>query len=684
MSSKKAKKKNKKAAKKELKKKAIKTPPKSKADKRSLLIIGAILVFTFIAFSPSLDNGFVYWDDDKNFLENELITSIHDDNFWENAGKIFKSDVIGGYNPLTIFTFAVEKKLFGFEQPMYWHLNNIILHLVGTFFVFFIARRLGLGYFGAGAIALLFGIHPMRVESVAWVTERKDVLFGAFYLCAMFYYIKGKQEGFKKKYIAIIGISFVLSLLSKIQAVLLPPTLILIDYYMSKDSKITFKSIINKWPLFIGSLVIGLVNIMFLRENGSIEQQQFQGVSRVFIGSYQLLTYYIKSIFPFRLSPLYPYPSSLDWTFYTSILSFIGTLFALWYTYIKKLKVWFFGIGIFIVNVFLLLQIVGAGQGFLADRFTYIAYFGLFFIIAYYADKLYVKKGSLSKILLALSAIIALAFATMTFQQNKVWKDSEALWSHVLKHYNKTTLPFGNRANYRRDYSQDLLKSANRYKAQNNMAEYQRLKIESDKYVTLALKDYGEVIKLAPNKPNAYNSRARLYFNFSEPDSLRKALHNYNKAIELNPNDVEYQVNRGATFAKLGDFNNAIKSLNHAQTIDPQFVNIYLNRSVIYSMQGQHPLALQDIDQYLKFRPNRPDMWYEKANIHNLLNQQNQGLTALNKALSMQQKGIYYFERAKSYHGLRQYDNARNDLQSAKRLGYNGPQDVINRIMSAQ
>ena len=387
------------------------------------LLLAGILILTFIFFFPSLNNDFVNWDDDRNIYENELITTLNDHNFWSNVKKIFTTDVIGGYNPLTIFTFALEQKFFGIEKPFYWHLNNLILHLLCTLLVFLIGIRMKLGYVGTIILALLFGFHPMRVESVAWLTERKDVLFGVFYLLAMYYYIKGKQEGFRKRDYIIIGVSFVLSLFSKIQAVILPISLILVDYYLSKSGKITFKSILRKTPYFIGSLIVGLLGIYFLKDQGSIDQQAYHGGSRIFIGSYSLFVYYMKSLVPYELSPLYPYPSSLDWRFYASISSFIGTAALLWFAYRKKWKVLFFGIAFFLANVVLLLQILGAGQGFLADRFTYIPYLGIFFIFAFYIEKLVNYKVKFKWPILSITALVILAYGILTFNQCKIWKN---------------------------------------------------------------------------------------------------------------------------------------------------------------------------------------------------------------------------------------------------------------------
>ena len=626
---------------------------KDPASRKKIIHLGLILLFSFLCYSPNLNNGFVNWDDDRNFTDNELITGLNNENFWANTVEIFQTDVIGGYNPLTIWTFLVEQKLFGQDQPMYWHLNNVLLHLIAVSFLYWIALRMRLGIWGAAILTLLFAIHPMRVESVAWVTERKDVLFGAFYLAAMFYYIKGKQDGFKKKYYLIIGICFLLSLLSKIQAVILPISLILVDYYLSKTATITWKSIINKWPYFIGSLAIGLLGIYFLKDQGSIDQE-YTGVSRLFIGSYSLLVYYIKSIVPYEMSPLYPYPASLEWYIYASIVSFPLTAFYMWKAYSNKWKVQFWGISFFLANIILLLQILGAGQGFLADRFTYIPYIGLFFIYAYFIEKaIGIKKYKTPA--MALTAIGILAYSFMCFQQNKIWENSETLWTHVLKHYDKTTLPWGNRANYYRD---------------NGMVEK-------------ALYDYSQVIRLKPNKPEAYNSRARLYFNYNQRDSLLKALDNYNRAIALKPNDPEYLTNRGATYAKLGDNAKSLENLSMAEKADPDFANIYLNRSIIYNNTQQWQLALNDINKYLELKPLNADMWYEKSRLHMVLGQYEAFIENSNRALSMNpNKGLYHFERARGLFYFSQFDAAKASMRTALNLGYNSDNNFVNQVMN--
>ncbi|HMU05309.1 MAG TPA: hypothetical protein PJ990_16865, partial [Saprospiraceae bacterium] len=407
---------------------------------------------TFIVFTTAIKNDFVNWDDDRNFYENPLVQNISKDNFWKNTKEIFSSGVIGNYNPLTIWTFAIENRFIGLENPSRWHLHNIFLHLICVFLSYRIALLLGLSWRGAILLALLFGIHPMRVESVAWVTERKDVLFGAFYLGALLQYVKYKDDQKNIRWLWMTSL-FVLSLFSKIQAVSLPLSMMAVDYFM--DKKWEIKTVINKIPFFILSLIFGIVGVVMLKDFGSLASAEdtinWNFFQRLFLGAFSFIIYLIKLIVPFRMSPLYPYPSSFPWYFYPSMLIAPIVIYTLYISYKKEYKALFFGLAFFIVNIIFLLQILGAGQGYLADRFTYIAYFGLFFVIAYYVEKYLISNPNHVTAVVGSLGVYLVFFAAMTFQQNKIWKNSATLWTHVLKYYQQTTLPYGNRANYYRD-----------------------------------------------------------------------------------------------------------------------------------------------------------------------------------------------------------------------------------------
>ena len=166
--------------------KATELTPNSSAYSWLYFLIPVLLI-TFAIYSTSFSKSFVNWDDEVNLLENVNTERLSG----ENVKKIFQDDVIGNYNPLSILTLTIERHFVGIESAKLYHIDNTLLHVSCVFFVFMILIALGLGNWAAAVGALLFGIHPMRVESVAWVTERKDVLFGFFFLWALWLYIKG-------------------------------------------------------------------------------------------------------------------------------------------------------------------------------------------------------------------------------------------------------------------------------------------------------------------------------------------------------------------------------------------------------------------------------------------------------------------------------------------------------------
>ncbi len=601
-------------------------------DSQDWKYIIAALVITFIAFIPALTNDFVNWDDDYN-LSNNANTALLN---WTNIVKIFSEPVIGNYNPLPILTFAIERSIFGLDPTIY-HVNNVILHLICVFFVYRIFKALDINALAAGFGALLFGIHPMRVESVAWVTERKDVLFGAFFLAALWFYIQYVKTGYVKKYFyAALGLFFV-ALFAKIQAVSLPLTMLLVDYYFRRPLKI--KLVIEKWAFFLLSLAIGLLGIYFLKDQGSInDTTTYNFIERLFIGGYSLGVYVAKFIFPYAMSPLYPYPAAIPWMIkILAILSVTGFMGFALYAYKKDWRPYLFGVLFFLFNVMFVLQVVGAGQGYLADRFTYIPYIGLMFMVVYAGHQLYLNNNKIGTYAIYGFGGLMLLYSVMTWNQNKVWTNSDTLWTHVLTHSDKTPLPFRNRANYRRDQG----------------------RIEE------ALADYNSALTLKPDGA-LYNSRAKLYFNLQK---YEQAMQDYNKAIALDSTNGEYYINRGAVWALSNNMQLALQDFNKGLVFEPNHANGYKNRSLIYQSFGQWDNAIADISKYLSMHPEDADLWYERGRLKNALNKGNEALVDLDRAIQLNNKqGLYYYEKMKSYLLMGQKAQALQILQTVKKF----------------
>ena len=231
----------------------------TKIDKRYYYALFIIAIVTFVVYLPALHNAFV-WDDDDYIKNNPLVRSL-------NIKDIFSNFVMGNYHPLTVLSLALQFKIFELSEAGY-HFVNFSIHTLNTILVFYAINLLS-GKKGVALIAAgLFGIHPMHVESVAWICELKDLLYSLFFICSFIYYLK-YQDGKNKKYYTYALIFFLLSLLSKAMAASLPVLLLLADYF--RGIKINSKSIAEKIPFFILSIIFGFIAIQAQKTSGATD-----------------------------------------------------------------------------------------------------------------------------------------------------------------------------------------------------------------------------------------------------------------------------------------------------------------------------------------------------------------------------------------------------------------------------
>lgn len=605
-------------------------------EKKNYLPLLIILGVTFLAFANAISNGFVNWDDPVNLYENPNLERIN----MENLLRIFNPEtgtILGNYNPLPIFTFFLEKAFFGLE-PKVFHFNNILLHLICVFLVYKILDKLCMPFWGVVFATLLFGIHPMRVESVAWITERKDVLFAAFYFGAIYTWIKAHYEKEKAvKWKTWTLVLFVLSLFSKIQAVSLPLSLLAIDYWMNR--KISWKLIIEKIPHFGLSLLFGLAGVFFLGKENSLEDAtDYTFLERVLVGAYSYCVYIVKWVFPYKMSPLYPYKADLPLTAYFAPLGVVAVLGAGIWAWFKKEKAIVFGLAFFTFNIMFLLQVLGAGQGLMADRFTYVAYFGLFFIAGWYLSKLIHFKPAQKTIVLGIAGVYCLVFVVMTHFQNKVWKNGETLWTHAMECAPDAYTPY------------------------QNLGKYYQSIGQVEKAKSLLEKS----IDKAREKDIPYNSRGKIFFDQGQLDS---ALYHFNAAIQFGTEISEIYVNRGATLARRGNLDAALPDFNKALELDPKNEQAYLMRSLLFFTRKEYQSASKDHLAYLKLNPYDADVWYEEGLTQKMMGKPNEAIQYLNKAIELDPNvGLYYAERARVHQLLNQTGKARQDQLKADQL----------------
>ena len=638
------------------------------------------LALTAAFYFPSISNGFVNWDDDPNITENANLLPVGKGAAWgETIANIFdrhKGAVIGNYNPLPILTFAIEKAITKGEfSPKLIHFDNLVLHLLTTLCVMLLLLRMGMSNWGALAGGLLFGLHPMRVESVAWATERKDVLFAVFFFAALICYVRWlKSEDQRQRiwlYVSMVGLA-ILSMFSKVQAVTLPLSMLALDFWFRRP--ISIKLLIEKTPFWLLSLAFGYMNILTLRDQGSINDDtaNFTFIDRLCIGAYSFCVYLGKLIVPYPMSPLYPYTKPLPWPVYVAPIAFIAFWGVIWWAWRKGLRIWVFGALFFFFNVMFLLQVVGAGQGFLADRFTYVPYFGFFAIAAYYFDQYFQAEKNRNILRIGLG-ILTLIYGFWTVKQVGFWKNGATLWSHVISLQGDTnSLPYWNRGQFNR----------------NQLGDY-----------NAALTDYTKAVSIEKDNPEVYNSRGKTYFDMAmsgkykgqEASLVQKAIEDYNTSLtkpRIKPKTkAEVLINRGAAMGSRNEFTEALKSLDEGIALDPTNKNGYFNRSIALYSLAQTDLsqqkaymerALADYKKYLEFDPRNANVWYESGMIQRILGHSQEALNALNQALRYDTGfALAYRERARAQAQLGNKAAAQQDYQHAQQLGVGmEPQDT--------
>jgi protein O-mannosyl-transferase len=553
-----------------------------------VVMISAILLLTFLAFLPSLKNGFLYtWDDNVYITDNPIIRQL-------NAGTIkamFTTPVNGTYVPLAILSFSIEYHFFGLN-PLPFHIINLVIHLLCSLLVFRLLLLLRLKKLFAVLGALLFSLHPMHVESVAWITERKDLLFAFFYLSSLIAYVFYIRDTGRKKGMFILSIVlFTASLFSKIQAVALPLSLFLADYYF--DRKFNLRNLLEKVPFLLLSLLFGIGGYVVLKEQGVLQTNELYSLShRIFFGTYALFTYLLQFAAPFRLSALYPYPVSpgdpLPVYFFLIMLSLV---IAGWLVYRsrKSTKVLVFGSLFFLFNILFVLQVVIAGSAFRADRFSYVPYIGFSFIAAWSIQELAERKSGIRFLVYSFVALILAGLITLTFPRNGTWRSDEALWTDVIEKYpDRIAQAYGNRG----------VIYGNRG------------------YWDLAISDFSRAVRIEPDFPDAYFNLGTAYKNTGQPGN---AIACFSMAIQLDPGNASALNSRGTLYGSLGEWNKAISDYSRAIEAAPGYAKAWYNRGVAFGQLGNWKKAVSDFDNAIMLNPGYSAAWTQREQAYKQL-----------------------------------------------------------------
>ncbi len=533
-------------------------------NKKWLWLTG-ILIVTVFAYFPVFENNFTNWDDNIFVTENKLINSFS----LNNLIRWFTKPFVGQYQPFILLSFALDYSIDGLN-PFVFHTTNLILHLINTFLVFRFLDLLFKNPFIALLSSFLFGIHTLHVESVAWITERKNVLYALFFLSSLIAYLFYLRKK-KSSYYFLSLFFFILSLMSKAAAVTLPLALILVDYIYKRH--IFGKGILlEKIPFFVLSIILGLATIYAHHQYGALANSTgYPFYIRILVTGEAIIFYITKILMPLNLSAYYPMLQNLSEHLTPLILIFLLSYLVLFsaiiLSFYKKLNVVFFGFIFFLINIFLFLIPAGVPV-YATDRYAYIPSIGLFVIISYGIYHLFKKYPKIKTAGLVFISLYILLLSVLTFQQTKVWNNSLTLWDNVINTTGKTYFP--------------LLKRGIAYREEQNYKA--------------ALSDLNESIRLNHNNYYAYENRGFIYL---VQKKYNTAIDDFRSSLEFNPESSYAYCSLGFALLHLDNYKEAMENLNKALAIYHGYADAYKNRGEVYICMENYEEACNDLKQAL-------------------------------------------------------------------------------------
>jgi len=559
------------------------------------LLVALLALVTLALYWPALHGDFVFDDElyvTKNFHVQDGLTVA-------NLKWALLNPVAGNWHPLTVWSHMLDCQLFGLN-PWGHHLINVLLHALNTVLVFFLLRQLTGATWRSFFVAALFGWHPLRVESVAWVAERKDVLSACFGLLSLLCYAKavtgdkcqvtGSEKNILTAFLSRVTCHvspyyflslffFALGLMSKAMLVTWPFVMLLLDWWPLERFKVQgsrFKVqglILEKVPFFALAAVMSMVTYEVQNQGGAVQLIENLPVN-VRLGN-ALISYcrYLGKLFwPADLAVFYPHPG--HWPM-AGVMLACGPLVVVTmvlvmirrrYPFLLMGWLWYIGT---LVPVIGLVQV---GDQAMADRYTYIPSVGVLILVVWGAYELTRRWRYQPTVLGVAGLVVVVLCLGMTRQQLGYWRDNESLFRHALA------------------------VTENNYLAHHNLG----FALDDKGQTDAAINQYLEAIRLKPNFAKAYNN---LGFIFDKQGRIDEAISQFLKVIRLTPNDAEAHSNLGNALLKKNRIDEAIRQHREAVRLAPDNANIHYNLAIALDMNGQTDEAITHFQEAIRLNP---------------------------------------------------------------------------------
>ncbi|MBW2541032.1 MAG: tetratricopeptide repeat protein [Deltaproteobacteria bacterium] len=514
------------------------------------LVIGLCLLLaaaTFASYGPLRDAAFVNFDDQEYVYENAHVVSGLT---WENVRWAFATTQMGNWNPLTWLSHMLDCELFGLNARGH-HLTNLLLHVANTLLLFLILLRATRSHWRSGFVAALFALHPLHVESVAWVSERKDVLSTFFWMLTVGSYLRFVRVPSARSYLPV-GLFFALGLMAKPMLVTLPFSLLLLDFWPLRRIEIERSSaaagtawrqlltlVREKLPLFVLSGIASAIALWAQQGSGAVRSLDAWPLGiRIANAAVVYVEYIAKMFWPTQLAIYYPHPGFPPvWKLALSVAALVAiSLFALRAASRRPALtvgwLWYLG------TLLPVIGLVQIGSQAMADRYTYVPLIGLFIALAWAIPESAVRGRQRQLALGAGAAAVLALFSLLTWQQVGYWRGGIRLFERAL------------------EVTQN-----------NSLAHFSLgLALGHEGRFAEALTHHEAALRIDPNHEEALYEIGILFERLGRTEDAIRA---YSEAIRMHPHHVRARNNLAAIFARAGRLDEAIFQLREALRVDP-------------------------------------------------------------------------------------------------------------------
>ncbi len=555
----------------------------------TLLICLLLAIGTLAIFSPALFNDFVNYDDPSYVTSNPHIQSGPTP---AAVAWAFTTGHASNWHPLTWISHMLDWQLFG-KNPMGHHATNILFHVANTLLLFLLLKKMSGAIWRSAFVAALFALHPIHVESVAWVSERKDVLSTFFFLLTLLAYGRytqtqignlkleiGNQQSAIVYYLLALSL-FALGLMSKPMLVTTPFLLLLLDYWplnrlATGDWRLAIRPLVEKIPFVALAIISSAITFLVQRKGGAVTSISALPLdSRIGNALVSYVRYLGKTFWPDNLAILYPYPPSRHWATSQVVGSVVilitVTVLAIWLA--RRRKYFLVGWLWFLGTLVPVIGLVQVGIQAMADRYTYIPLIGIFFAAVWWIADATQSKRWQPLVLGTFAALVLVVFAKLTERQIAYWQNSETLFGNAVAVTEKN------------------------YLAYNNLGFYLANSGKRDE----AIKNYRMAVEIDPTYQDAQNN---LGHALAEKDKYAEAIPHYLAALRRNSRHVEVHNNLGNALTSLGQIDQGIEHYKIALTNDPTHADAHNNLGIALAMKGKLDEAIEEFHAALKYKTN--------------------------------------------------------------------------------